>query len=223
MIADKKFEDFTWSQISDIVHSGYADQLLSLGDMKDVTLTTGEVITIEIAGFNHDTYASGGTAPVSFVMKDCLKTIKQMNTSNTNVGGWDGSAMYTFCNTEFFNMLPADLRALIKPVNKKTSTGNQSSTLKTTADKIWLLSMEEAFGTTNNYSVAGEGELYPIFTDNASRVKKINGSAHWWWLRSPYIGNSTNFCNVNSSGSYNNNNASNSNGVAAGFYVRQTE
>lgn len=219
MIADKKFEDFTWPQISDIAHSGYADQLLSLGNMKDVTLTTGEVITIEVAGFNHDTYASGGTAPVSFVMKDCLKTTKPMNTTNTNVSGWDGSAMYTYCNVDLFNTLPADLKGLIKPIYKKTSSGNQSSTLKTTADKIWLLSMEEVFGTTNNYSASGEGTLYPIFTDNASRVKKVNGSANWWWLRSPCISDSSYFCSVGNGGSYGSYYASGARGVAAGFCI----
>ncbi|MBQ8000029.1 MAG: hypothetical protein IJ298_02280 [Ruminococcus sp.] len=34
-----------------------------------------------------------------------------------------------------------------------------------------------------------------------------------WWLRSPNVGNSTNFWNVNNNGNCNNNNASNSNGV----------
>jgi len=37
-----------------------------------------------------------------------------------------------------------------------------------------------------------------------------------WWLRSPYSGNSNNFVNVNTSGNVNNNNASNSYGVAPG-------
>lgn len=34
-----------------------------------------------------------------------------------------------------------------------------------------------------------------------------------WWLRSPYLNNSNNAWNVNSDGSSNNNNCSNSNGV----------
>lgn len=39
-------------------------------------------------------------------------------------------------------------------------------------------------------------------------------SANNWWERSPNSGNSNNFCNVNSSGSASNNNASNGNGLA---------
>ena len=38
-------------------------------------------------------------------------------------------------------------------------------------------------------------------------------NANWWEL-SPYVSNSTNFCNVNSGGSANNNNASYTAGVA---------
>ena len=39
-------------------------------------------------------------------------------------------------------------------------------------------------------------------------------SANNWWERSPRDSNSNNFCNVNSDGSANNNNASNGNGLA---------
>lgn len=41
-----------------------------------------------------------------------------------------------------------------------------------------------------------------------------DNSANNWWERSPNSGNSTNFCLVNSDGTANNNNASNSNGLA---------
>ena len=44
-----------------------------------------------------------------------------------------------------------------------------------------------------------------------------DGSAGNWWLRSVNASNSNNFCNVNTSGSANNNNANNSNGFAPGF------
>ena len=41
-----------------------------------------------------------------------------------------------------------------------------------------------------------------------------DNSACWWWERSPNSGNSNNFCNVNSDGTANANNASNTNGLA---------
>ena len=50
-----------------------------------------------------------------------------------------------------------------------------------------------------------------------------SGSANNWWLRSPNSGNSNNFCNVNSDGSANYNNASNSNGVCFGFCAYESK
>lgn len=47
------------------------------------------------------------------------------------------------------------------------------------------------------------------------------GAANNWWLRSPNTSNTTNFSNVNLEGNHNNNNASNTNGVAFGFCRRQ--
>lgn len=47
-----------------------------------------------------------------------------------------------------------------------------------------------------------------------------DGSACNWWLRSVNASNTTNFRNVNTSGSSNNNNAYNSNGFAPGFKNR---
>lgn len=48
-------------------------------------------------------------------------------------------------------------------------------------------------------------------------VLLIHSPAANWWERSPNSGNSNNFCNVNTSGSANNNNANWSNGVAPDF------
>ncbi|MFR6525365.1 MAG: DUF6273 domain-containing protein [Faecalibacterium sp.] len=40
-----------------------------------------------------------------------------------------------------------------------------------------------------------------------------------WWLRSPYYNNSNNFCNVNTDGTANNNNAYNSLALVPGFCI----
>ncbi|MCB7043051.1 DUF6273 domain-containing protein [Flavonifractor plautii] len=47
-----------------------------------------------------------------------------------------------------------------------------------------------------------------------------DGTACYWWLRSVNATNSNNFCNVNTDGSANNNNANWSNGFAPGFKDR---
>lgn len=42
--------------------------------------------------------------------------------------------------------------------------------------------------------------------------------ANWWWERSPSGSNSNNFCNVDSGGNANNNNAANTYGGCFGFH-----
>ena len=107
---------------------------------------------------------------------------------------------------------------MLKFVNKVTSVGNSSSGLETTSDKLFLLSEIEVFGATQ-YSYAGEGKQYEYYTAGNSTIKKVNGSAHIWWERSPRSGFTNSFCGVNYNGSASGNNASGSIGVSFGFCV----
>ena len=97
-----------------------------------------------------------------------------------------------------------------------TSAGSQSATINTTADKLFLLSEIEIFGSVS-YSKSGEGTQYDYYKAGNSKVKKYNGSANSWWERSPYGSVSTSFCNVDSGGNADYNYASNARGVAFGF------
>lgn len=110
------------------------------------------------------------------------------------------------------------MRAVIKPVNKKTSAGSQSTNIVTTSDSLFLLAEIEIFGATQ-YSKAGEGSQYAYYAAGNSRVKKVNNSASYWWERSPDGSGSTNFCDVNSGGIASGNGASNSFGVSFGFCI----
>ena len=107
---------------------------------------------------------------------------------------------------------------MLKFVNKVTSVGNNSSGLETTSDKLFLLSEIEVFGATQ-YSYAGEGKQYEYYTAGNSTIKKVNGSADYWWERSPYSGGTNDFCYVDGNGSANYYDASDSNGVSFGFCV----
>lgn len=218
-IVKKDLDATSWAKIKEVADSGLADKLFSVGDEKAVTLTSGEQIVVQIAGFGKDTYTAGGTAPITFVMRDCLNTTRQMNSSDTNAGGWQNSAMRTYCNGTLLNLFPAELKNLIKQVNKKGYNGT-TTTIQTTADYLWLLAEVEIFGSKTYAAGTAEGNLYPIFTDNASRIKKVNGSAYWWWERSPYASYSSGFCHVYSGGTaYNYGLASLSGGVAVGFCI----
>ena len=141
-----------------------------------------------------------------------------MNGSNTNVNGWRGSTMRTSTMATLLNQLSSDLKSVLKFVNKVTSKGNNQSGLETTSDKLFLLSEIEVFGATQ-YSYAGEGKQYEYYTAGNSTIKKVNGSAYYWWERSPYFGGTVTFCHVTTNGTASTNSASNSDGVSFGFCV----
>ena len=118
----------------------------------------------------------------------------------------------------FLSQLPSDVQSVIKPVNKLVSIGNNNSTIETVSDKLFLLSEVEIFGSTT-YSFAGEGSQYDWYKAGNTKVKKVNGSAYYWWERSPYSGGTNNFCFVSSYGDANHYYASDSAGVSFGFCV----
>lgn len=209
--------DTDWADIDICGRLGMAQQFFKVGDSKTVNIG-GTNYEVQIIGFNHDDKVSGGKAAYSFQLVDCLNQTQQMNTSNTNTGGWNGSAMRGRMST-YKSQLPAALRNVIKTVKKKSGTGGGSSSgTQQTNDDLFLLSEIEIFGTTT-YSVAGEGTQYEWYKAGNSRIKKVNGSAYAWWGRSPGSGAADSFCRVNSSGTATSIAAAGSLGVSFGFCV----
>lgn len=206
-----------WDVIDSISKSGNAASIWSVGDKKTINID-GTDYQFQIIGFNHDTKTAGGTAGITFQMVDCMNATAQMNSSNTNSGGWTSCAMRTSVLNSIFSSLPADLQKAIKAVNKLTSAGNQSATINTTSDKLFLLSEVEIFGSTT-YSKSGEGSQYAYYKAGNSKVKKVNGSASGWWERSPGGSSSTRFCRVGSGGGAGDDYASTSYGMAFGFCI----
>jgi hypothetical protein len=186
-----------------------------VGNSKTMTIN-GTSYQIDIIGKSHDTYAAGGTAPLTFQLHDCYADTKAMNSSNTNSGGWKNSAMRTTHLPAILALMPTEVQNGIREVSKKASVGGASSTIETVSDKLFLLSEVEIFGSTS-YSAAGEGTQYDYYKAGNSKVKKFSGSADYWWERSPYGSYSTHFCTVNSGGGAGYYIASIAIGVAFGF------
>ena len=212
---DPVFSNNSWADIIEACQSGNVPDSWVVGNYKNMTIN-GKAYRIDIIGKNHDTYAAGGTAPLTFQMHDCYGTTYSMNSSNTNRGGWTNCAMRSTHLPAILALMPAEVQAAIKEVQKKTSAGNQSSSIQATNDKLFLLSEIEIFGRTT-YSFAGEGTQYAYYKAGNSRVKKVNGSAHAWWERSPYSDYYTIFCYVDYSGDASSSIASTSYGVSFGF------
>lgn len=214
----------TWEQVVDIANSGEAvSQFWAIGDRCPLNLTGGETVYAQIADFLHDNLADGsGLAAITFSFEDCISTTYGMNAIITNSGGWNNSRMRTSTLPTLLAQFPAVLQdsAGIKTVNKIASAGSQSRNLITSPDRLWLFSTVEVTGGTQ-YSAAGEGTIYPLFSTAANRIKGIGtgGAAAIWWLRSPVVSYSGGFVCVSESGDVIYANAVDDYGVAPGFCV----
>ena len=209
------FADNDWAAIIAACHSGSVPSSWVAGNSKTMTIN-GTSYQVDIIGKNHDTYAAGGTAPLTFGLHDCYADTKAMNSSNTNSGGWKNSAMRTTHLPAILALMPTEVQNGIREVSKKVSVGGASSTIETVSDKLFLLSEVEIFGSTN-LSAAGEGTQYDYYKAGNSKVKKRSGSVAYWWERSPDTRTSTRFCLVSSYGNADIYYASDAAGVAFSF------
>ena len=186
---------------------------ISIGDQITLALDgtdyAFDVTSQQAYGTNTERWQAGMTLQ----MHDCYATTYKMNSTATNQGGWEFTLMRISTLSSLITKFSEEYQNVIKSVNKKTSAGSKSSTINTTEDKLFLLSEIEVFGSLT-YSYAGEGEQYAYYKAGNSKIKKVNGSAQYWWERSPAASQTQHFCNVGTSGGGDYNNATNTFGVA---------
>lgn len=225
----KSFAECTWDEIAQISELGLASYVFKLHDTKDIEIEGVGTMTLEIADFDHD-YLEGNTsadkAGISMITRDLLPDARQMNSSDTNVGGFPASALYDYLNGTILNGLPSDLKSALKTTYKWYGTGNNTTNGQWHGCKVWIPLEYEMFGdetyAPTTERTTGNARKYPIFTDNASRIKKLNngsGSANWYWEASPHASYAASFCIVHSNGSADYNDASYAYGVCFGLCI----
>lgn len=188
-------------------------------------------------------YGSYNSTTTSFTMNPASSA-----PDSTNVGGWEkakirknilgstdvenGDATPATIASPGVNTLmaalPAELRALLKPITKYTdNVGNNSasaSAVTATLDYLPLLAEFEVFGVRK---YANENEKtyqaqYQYYKNGNSKIKHNHtdvSTAARWWLRSPYSTTTTTFCFVVISGSANGSAAGASYGVSPVFNI----
>lgn len=194
---DPVFANNTWEQIIAACHNNEVPETWKVADQKPMTIN-GVDYQIDIIGKNHDTYTAGGKAPLTFQLHDCYADTKQMNNSNTSKSGWTSCAMRSTHLPAILSQMPTEVQSGIREVNKRTMLSS-SIRPKTTADKLFLLSEIEIFGSVT-HSYKGEGTQYDYYKAGNSKVKRRNGSDDGWWERSPKNSDSEKFCLVGLNG-----------------------
>lgn len=94
----------------------------------------------------------------------------RMNTTNSNVGGWDATIMRAFCNTRLYEALPTVWQSMLKKVKISASAGNNTTEILTSEDYIYLPCYTEMSNTQSGI-YPSEGDYITWFTSNPSRAK----------------------------------------------------
>lgn len=201
----------TWENIAAAAAEGTLADVLRSGDRIPLTLTNGDEVGLDVGRDESGRFY--------FIFHNTMKDRHHMNPDWTNKGGWRDSDMRRYVNEEVYNLLPEEIKAIIKPTTiVQVLDGERIET----RDNLFCLSATQVFGK-DEYWEDGEPEdtQIDIFRDPHARCKIWLGAdevcASWWWLRSANYGNS--FHRVSSGGSNDYISANSSGAVALGFCI----
>ena len=237
----ESFETDSWDTIVNAVKAGNATAY-NVGDTKTVDMGTLGTHTLRIA--NKSTPAECSTEGFSqtacgFVLEfDDIITTYNMNSTNTNVGGWHASAMRTYVNTDIYNALPTELKNGIIDTTVVSGHGyTAGETNFTSTDKLYLLSTHEVWedvdGNTSGgidyydtaYNNTRQLDYYAGFNVTTSSYsdsgakKQLNALYSYWWLRSAYSYRTNVFNYVSGNGGWSNYFANSASGVSPTFRI----
>lgn len=197
------FADSSWSDIIAACQSGNIPDIWSVGDSKIMHIKDRDY-QIDIIGKNHDNYADGsGKAPLTFQLHNLYATEYAMYDSTKNLDGWNICDMRLEHLPDVLSCMPSEIQNAIREVNKLTGVST-TTTITTTADKLFLLSEKEVLGGWG-YSRDGEGDQYAYYQESSANKRKTNitnGDYDLYWLRSPneLVNGNAAYCAINSHG-----------------------
>ena len=206
-IEEYKAPDFatdSWSTIIANVKAGYGSEY-KVGSTKEVNLgTTYGTHTLRVANTStpSECSASGFSQTACGFVLEFTDIIAEhnMNSSNTNVGGWPATSMRTFVNNDIYNAIPSELKNAITDTTVVSGHGSEDTENFTSTDKLYLLSLDEVNASGPFNSEAGITRTLDYYIDIISRgivntkAKKIYESRNKdWWLRTAGSSANTSF------------------------------
>jgi len=221
------------AEFAGILLAGAGKTYFAVGDRIKMVpgnrVITDSEIVFSLHGFDHYKLSDGsGFAGTTWYAVGVLNATRQINSANTNLGGWPATPIRRWLNETLYPSLPPFWRSLIKQVQILSSAGNTTPDIVSSNDYLYLMSQAEVGFNTKEVPYAFEVDsgaerlTFACYTDNNSRIKKYyngTGGAVYWWLRSPVASSTTNFYYVYTGGFSYIGGAGSSNGVAPGFSI----
>ena len=171
-----------------------AKAAMDAGTRLSCKLTNGRVFEYRIIGINHDDLIDGsGKAELTFEATSDFSGGLQMNSTDSNLGGWEKCDLRQRLNSgDLWSLFPSELAAGMKQVAKVTDNtgGGKTGKPSVTADKVFLLSVTEVFGNKQS-----DGVQYEYYADKGVNITNYGGasSAFFHWTRTAYPERETNF------------------------------
>ena len=157
-----------------------------------IKLTNGKQLKYRIIGINHDDLADGsGKAGLTFQGTNSIAG-DRVNSEYSNAGGWEKCELRQKMNSgEIWNLMPDGIKGKVKEVNKpfvnKPFIGGD---VKTTSDKLFILSRTEIFGTWPVKESDGTGyEYYAQFHMSWNNEAGAAVGDISYWTRTPFNDN----------------------------------
>nr|WP_326203662.1 DUF6273 domain-containing protein [uncultured Oscillibacter sp.] len=181
----------------------------------------GSIVKIKVNGTLRDFIVVQQGKPSSIYDESCNGTwllMKDLYESrqwhSSNVNDYANSTIHKWLNNEFLNLIDANIRAQIRQAKIPYRPGSGTSmSVNSGANglsaKIFLLSNIEVGGQTDWSYMPHDGARLAYFeygtgtSANNKRLAYLNGSAAYWWLRSPFTGGSYYAWDVDSYGNSN--------------------
>ena len=163
----------------------------------------GSIVKIKVNGTLRDFIVVQQGKPSSIYDESCNGTwllMKDLYESrqwhSSNVNDYANSTIHKWLNNEFLNLIDANIRAQIRQAKIPYRPGSGTSmSVNSGANglsaKIFLLSNIEVGGQTDWSYMPHDGARLAYFeygtgtSANNKRLAYLNGSAAYWWLRSP--------------------------------------
>ena len=220
------FSEDTWETIAANVKSGNTD-VYNVGDTKGVDLGTLGTHTVRISNKSECTNGETSETACGFVVEfaDIINE-QRYNSTNTSIGSWPSSEMRTYIGSTIYNALPIDLQNVIVETKVISGHGDTETNNFTSTDKLYLFSSKEVWGEDEYDTVNNETRQLDYYknlsvskSNSSGAIKKMNETDYFWYLRSPYSGNSAGFIRVGSIGNWSSSVSSGESGISPAFRI----
>lgn len=171
------------------------DIIYKVGDVVEFELTTGEKVRMIAVNQKRDM--------MEFCFAECLSARYQMNSRDTNEGGFEESLLRRILNEEIIQTFPREIYDKMVPFDN--------------GDYLSIPTEEQIFGK----NIYGEPitddniEQWDIMKQTKNRIALLGltGATTWYWLRNKSVQSASDFCLVDAGGNAASYGASYSDGV----------